>query len=162
MNDLATTTAAAPARSFCTFRRAQRLHGIEVFHVREVSPHFPMTPVPQAPPAVRGLANLRSRIYLILDLRPLLGLPPVDCGQTSRFIILKPEIGQDLGILVEEGGDIAHVSADRIESAAGRDSSGDVTSLIAGVCKLESELMTVVDPTQIAQVVARLFDRVSR
>jgi len=163
MNHLATTTAAA-VRSFFTFRLGKRLHGIEVLHVREISPLLPMTPVPQSPPAVRGLVNLRSRIYLVLDLRPLMGFPSVECGETSRLVILKPEIGQDLGILVEQGGDIAHVSADLIEPSAGAgDSSGDgASSLVVGVCKLESELMILIDPRRIAEVVTTLIEKTPR
>ena len=162
MNELVKTGAGA-VRSFCTFRLGQRLHGIEVMHVREISPHLPMTPVPQAPPAVRGLVNLRSRIFLVLDLRPLLGMEPVPCTETTRLVILKPDIGQDVGILVEQGGDIAHVRADQIEptgvGAGANDPSGERTSpLVVGVCKLESELMILVDPRRITEFVTTLFD----
>jgi len=161
MNNLVTTGGAV--RSFFTFRLGQRLHGIEVLHVREISPLLPMTVVPQAPAAVRGLVNLRSRIFLVLDLRPLLGLPTADCTDTGRLVILKPEIGQDLGILVEQGGDIAHVRTDQIEPLTGAgDSSGEgASSLVVGVCKLEAELMILVDPRRIAESVTTLFERAS-
>ena len=150
-------------RSFCTFRLTNRLYGIEVLHVREISPYLQSTAVPQAPPAVHGLVNLRSRIYLALDLRPLLGLSVVNFTDQSRLIILKPEIGQDVGILIEQGGDIVHVNADQIERRSGAgDSSSEGASLIAGVCKLESELMIIVEPARIAQAVTRLFNKVSR
>lgn len=162
MSDL--TTLVSAARSFCTFRLSGRLYGIEVLHVREVSTPLLLTPVPQAPAAVRGLVNLRSRIFLVLDPRPLLGMPAAPSGESSRLVILKPEIGQDLGILVEEGGDIAHVRADQIEPATGTgDWDDDVaSSLIAGVCKFESELMMIVDPRRITEAVTTFFDKASR
>ena len=100
MNELATT--GSSVRSFCTFRLGQRLHGIEVLHVREISPHLPMTPVPQAPPAVRGLVNLRSRIYLVLDLRPLLGMSPIPCTEASRLMILKPEMARNQSSMIKK------------------------------------------------------------
>ncbi len=151
----------APVRSFCTFRLEQRLCGIEAAHVREISPYLPVTPVPQAPAAIRGLVNLRSRIYLALDLRPMLGLPPIECSAEGRLIILKPEIGKDLAVLVECGGDIVHVKAAQIEpsSTAANDSAGDGASpLIAAVCKLEQELMMVVDPTRFTDTVMKLIE----
>jgi purine-binding chemotaxis protein CheW len=162
MNALVATGSAA--RSFYTFRLGQRLHGINVLHVREISPHLPMMPVPQAPPAVRGLVNLRSRIYLVLDLRPLMGMAAIPCTAESRLIILKSEIGQDVGILVEHGSDIAHVSTDQIEPFAGAgDAAGEgASSLVVGVCKLESELMILVDPVRIIEAVTALFDKASR
>jgi chemotaxis signal transduction protein len=91
-------------------------------------------------------------------------LPPVECTQASRLVILKPEIGQDLGILVEEGGDIAHVRSDQIESATASDeTSGEAASLlVAGICKFESELMILVDPKRMTEAVTKLFDVASR
>ncbi len=152
MNELVSTD--APVRSFCTFRIQGRLHGMEVAHVREVSPHLPVTPVPQAPPAIRGLVNLRSRIYLVLDLRRLLGFSSIDCTAESRLIILKPQVAADVGVLVEQGGDIVHVSVDQIESAPAADGLGDsASSVITDVCKLESELLMVVDPVRLTEAV---------
>ena len=146
-------------RSFCTFRLGPRLYGIDVAQVREVSPLLPMTPVPQAPPAVHGLFNLRSRIYLALDLRPLLTLPVVQSTPASRLLILRQEIGQDLGVLVEIGGDIVHAPADSIEaSGASPDpNSQENSSLVAGACKLPGELMIVVDVAGIARIVSNLM-----
>src|SRR3954464_4532443 len=87
-------------RSFCTFRADRRLYGIDVSSLREISTSVPITPVPPAPPAVCGLANLRSRVFLILDLRPLLGLPPTESTPDSRLLIFKPAVAQDTGLLV--------------------------------------------------------------
>src|SRR5580765_5094406 len=87
-------SANSETRAFCTFRADQRLYGIDVSSLREISTNITITPVPPAPAAVRGLANLRSRIHLILDLRPLLGLAPVECTLDSRLIILKPKVAE--------------------------------------------------------------------
>jgi purine-binding chemotaxis protein CheW len=148
-------------RSFCTFRADGRLYGIDVAHLREVSTHVATTPVPQAPPAIRGLINLRSRIYLVIDLRPLLGLADVPCTADSRLIILKPELGEDLGVLVDSGGGVVRVKGSDIEAPGQSASGGGETpadvppSLSGGVCKLESELMVILDPVAIASDVAR-------
>jgi purine-binding chemotaxis protein CheW len=151
--------AQAALRSFCTFRLEQRLYGIDVARVREVSPFLPITPVPQAPPAVRGLFNLRSHIYLALDLQPLLGRPPTHCTAESRFIILKPNVAPDAGVLVEQGGDIVHTSAELIEPAGHAiDPPAEGTpALIAGVCRLPAELMMVVDLSRITEIVMKLI-----
>lgn len=148
-------------RSFCTFRADARLYGIDVAHLREVSTHVTTTPVPQSPPAVRGLTNLRSRVYVVIDVRPLLGLPPVDCTVDSRLIILKTESGEDMGVLVDRGGDIVRVKQRDIEasvqSVSGTaEAPADVPpALTGGVCKLETELMVILDPIAIISDVAR-------
>jgi len=158
MNELATTSAAI--RSFYTFRLGPRLGGIELPHVREISPHLPTTPVPQVPPAVRGLTNLRSRIYLVLDLQPLLESSPTECTSDSRLIILKPDVALDVAVLVESGADIVHVRSEQIEPVS---SSSDVQAdsassmMITGVCKLDRELLMVVDPKMLIDAVTKLL-----
>lgn len=159
---MAETTEVRPAgRVFCTFRAGERLYGIDVAHLREVSTQVATTPVPQAPAAVRGLTNLRSRVYLVIDLRPLLGLAPAACTADSRLIILRPEFGEDLGLLVDSGGDVVRASEQDIEAAVrpGDRSAGNAADsppgLSAGVCKLESELMVVLDVAGVVGEVAR-------
>lgn len=148
-------------RPVCTFRLGSRLHGIEVAHVREVSPCLPITPVPQAPPAVRGLVNLRSRIHLALDPRPLLGLGRIEIGPDCRLVILKPGVAPDLGLLVDRGGDIVHVESSQIESLAGSDAQApgapSASGLIAGACKLPGELLLILDPTKLIDAVLGQF-----
>ncbi|MFO0874221.1 MAG: chemotaxis protein CheW [Phycisphaerales bacterium] len=157
MNDVVPGRAATT--SCCTFRLEQRLYGIVVAQVREISPLLAVTTVPQAPAAVCGLVNLRSRIHLILDPRPLLGLASVGSTAESRLLILKPDVAKDVGLLVERGGDIVHVPSDRIEVATGvADSPAHAAPhLVGGVCKLDAELMMILDPTQLVDAVSRLF-----
>jgi len=160
MPDLAVTN--SPARQFCTFRADGRLHGIELSSLREISTSIAITPVPPAVPAVRGLANLRSKILLVLDLRPLLGLAPAPCTPQSRLLIFKPAIAQDTGLLVESGGDIVAVPQDRIETLdenppGSKPAAGRQLALVVGVSKLEQELMMIIDAARLAGTVAQLL-----
>lgn len=152
-----------PTRSFCTFRADRRLYGMDVQSLREISAAIAITPVPPAVQAVRGLANLRSRILLVLDLRPLVGLKPVPCTQDSRLIIFKTSIAPDTGLLVDSVGNILSVPTERIEA---RDNelpsiSGDFEEEppqpVAGVCKLDNELLMIIDAARLVSVVANLL-----
>ena len=150
-------------RVFCSFRTEGRLYGIDAAQVREVSAQVVLTPVPQAPPAVRGLTNLRSRVYLVVDVRPVLGLPPVECTADSRLIVLQPHLAENFGILVEHGGDIVRVSAARIEEtlppAAGTvDAAGDrPPDVVVSVGKLDSELMNIIDAARLVESLEALM-----
>lgn len=144
-------------RVFCSFRTQGRLYGVDAAQVREISTQTVFTPVPQAPAAVRGLANLRSRIYLVIDIRPILGLAPIACTQDSRLIVLKPHLAENLGILVEQGGDIVHAHLSQIEEAsttpdeATKTATRGQSAVIAGVCKLDAELMNIIDLTRVVK-----------
>ena len=66
----------ANLRQFCTFAVDDLLFAIDVLDVQEVIRYQEMTRVPTAPPAVRGLINLRGQIVTAIDLRRRLGLRP--------------------------------------------------------------------------------------
>jgi purine-binding chemotaxis protein CheW len=142
-------------RNFFTFRAQGRLYGIDVEQIREVSTHVAVTPVPQAPPIVRGLANLRSRIHLVLDLAPALGLPPPQSTPASRLIVLKPGIAENLGLFADSGGDIVSVKPEAIEEASAYEPetaeppAEQQTSPVVGVCKLDADLMMIIDPVRV-------------
>ena len=59
---------------FCTFSVDGLFFGVEVYRVQEVIRYQEMTPVPLAPPVVKGLINLRGQIVLAIDVRRALGL----------------------------------------------------------------------------------------
>jgi chemotaxis signal transduction protein len=69
--------------SWCTFRLGGRLYGIRVERVQEVLKPMPLTPVPLAPAAVRGLLNLRGQIVTALDLAPSLDAIAADSSRCS-------------------------------------------------------------------------------
>jgi purine-binding chemotaxis protein CheW len=60
----------------CTFRVGDDVFGLEVSRIQEVMRDHDLTPVPRAPPALRGLINLRGQIVTAFDMRTVLGLPP--------------------------------------------------------------------------------------
>ncbi len=141
------------SRAFLTFRVSGRLYGLDVAQVREVSTHTAFTPVSQAPPLVRGLANLRSRIYLVLDAGMALGRTPTDCTSENRLIVLHERVAEHLCLLVDQGGDIVQVPIEQIEDAANAEAAdSSVTSTptpVVALCKLEGELMMVIDPGRV-------------
>ncbi|MBI3833983.1 MAG: chemotaxis protein CheW [Planctomycetes bacterium] len=142
-----------PSRAFLTFRSSGRLYGLEIAQVREVSMHMDFTPVLQAPSLVRGLANLRSRIYLVLDAGMALGGASGSCTSESRLIVLHESIAKNLGILVEQGGDIIQVPIGQIEDADHAEAENASTQLtptyVVALCKLEGDMMMVIDPGRI-------------
>jgi len=160
MTELA-TLGGAVERTFYTFRADQRLFGIDVAHVREVSTQTAVTPVPQAPPNIRGLTNLRSRIYLVLDPRPSLGLPPADTTAASRLVVLQAHVAEHLGLLVDRGGEIVRVAPGQIEEIAPVDAASAQEAPevrhtpVVGVCKLEHELMMIIDPARLVAAAER-------
>jgi purine-binding chemotaxis protein CheW len=139
----------SPARTLATFRLGGDLFGIDVELVKEVAEAPPLTLIPHAPAAVRGCANRRGQIILILDLRTLLDRDATDIGPETRLVTFKPELGDPFGVLVDRIGEVLPVRLDEIDAQV-ENATGGATpphyELVAGVAKLAGDLVTILDP----------------
>lgn len=73
------SAALPPPGKYLTFTLGRDAYGIPVGKVREIL-RMPeeVTPVPQTPPYVRGVINLRGKIIPVVDLRVRFGLGPLE------------------------------------------------------------------------------------
>lgn len=146
-----TTAAASQTCQFCTFRLNGRLYGIDIHDVREVGPETDFTPIFHAPRAVRGYMNVRGRIYLLLDLRRMLGFEDKALDAASRVILFKPAVGENFGILVDSIADMVTVDQAQIENRRKQDHGhpqGEERrgiDIAMGICKMEKELLVILN-----------------
>lgn len=82
------TTAAASERRFLTFRVDSRLYALPADEVSEVIRLPPVSRVPQSPPSLLGLANLRGSVIPVASVRALLGRAESAVSPESRAIVL--------------------------------------------------------------------------
>ncbi len=137
----------------CTFRLGEFLFGVGVKGVQEVICEQAMTPVPLAPPVVRGLINLRGQIVTALDLRRRLGLPEAPPGRRCANVVVKA--GDDLvSLLVDEIGDILDVDPASFEGPP-EALAAPLLALTQGVCKLKDRLLVILDTDKVADVGGR-------
>jgi purine-binding chemotaxis protein CheW len=129
-------------RQFSTFYLDRLLVGVEVLRVQEVIRCQPMTAVPTAPPAVRGLINLRGRIVTALDLRARLGLGARAGGAEPMNVVLRGDDG--VSLLVDRVGEVVEVDDQDFEPAPEM-LSGAARELIRGAYKLRGQLLLVLD-----------------
>ena len=99
-------------RQVCAFSVADHLFALPLSQVQEVLSTPELTPVPLAPPAVRGLINLRGRIVTVFDLRRRLGLPPG--GAEAMTVVLRARDG-GVSLLVDAVEDVVEASAQALE-----------------------------------------------
>jgi purine-binding chemotaxis protein CheW len=72
----------------CLFTLAGEPFAVELGSAREVVSFDDYTIVPGAPPPLLGVANLRGTVMPILDVRPLLGLPPHTMERRTNTLVL--------------------------------------------------------------------------
>ncbi len=145
-------------RLFCTFRVDDRLFGVDILDVREVTTETTYTRIAHAPAEVLGLVNIRGHIFLVLDLRRLLGMPESTVTGNSRLVLFKPSVGSAFGVVVDEIANIQTVESDHIEAYSRNDRELAMTNvrrvdLIDAVCRLHDELMVVLNPRKFLPVI---------
>jgi purine-binding chemotaxis protein CheW len=128
-------------RQFCTFRLDRLYFGVETRDVQGVVSEQPLTRVPLAPPAVRGLMNLRGEVVASIDLRPCLGL---DAGEGEHASIILTSSSQLVGLLVDEIGDVVAVAEQQLEPPPDALPTR-LRGITESVCQQEGRLMLVLN-----------------
>ncbi|MFS3127073.1 chemotaxis protein CheW [Nocardioides sp. Bht2] len=144
-------TRSAVQTQYCTFWVRGLYFGVAVQDVQEVLRSHQMTPVPQAPEAIRGLINLRGQIVTALDLRRRLALDEGEAPEPMNVIVRSH--GEAVSLLVDQIGDVIdtgdldlHPTPSNLPVA--------VQSVLHGVIPLPEAILLVLDPDQAVEVTA--------
>jgi purine-binding chemotaxis protein CheW len=122
---------AGEALQVLSFEVGTQTYCVPVNSVREIRGVTPPTQLPDAPPYVRGVINLRGQVMPVIDLSQRLGKGPAVDG--ARQVIIVVEHHDDVaGLLVDAVCDSFIVPADAISPppALGEDASPLVSAVI--------------------------------
>lgn len=75
-----------PAVNHIVFGLGGARYAVSIRSVLELDRLSPITPVPNTPEFVLGVTNVRGDVVTVLDLRRLVGLPPLARPETGRLI----------------------------------------------------------------------------
>ena len=111
----------ATAAKYLTFTLGNEEYAVGVLKVREIIKLMEITAVPQVPPYVKGVVNLRGRVIPIVDLRVRFGLPAVQYAERTCIVVV--ELGlQDsaalIGLIVDAVSDVLTIATDDLTDAA--------------------------------------------
>lgn len=126
------------------FRLAEGSYAIEIAAVREIIRPQPVTVVPQAPPFVVGVINLRSAVVPVLDLRQRCGLPAAEQTRDSRVVVVQVN-EQNVGLQVDAVSEVITLPPDVVEPAAAVVRGAGAEQLLRGVAKLDDCLVMLLD-----------------
>lgn len=128
---------------YLTFRLGDEEYGLEILKVQEIRAVSPITPVPNTPPSVKGVMNLRGTIIPVLDLRTRLGMTEI---AHSRFtVIIVVLMGtRSVGLVVDSVCDVLAIAKADIEPAA-TFAGGQEVSFVAGLAHAAERLVVLLD-----------------
>ena len=146
MQQVATATRVAQLETgsqFLSFILGSEEYGIEILRVQEIRGYSAITPIPNTPPHIRGLINLRGTVAPVVDLRAKFGMPAVDY---TRFtvIILVAVSGKTVGLIVDAVSDVLNLAEDRIQPPPDLGSQVDMR-ILRGVVAFDNRLVGLLD-----------------
>jgi purine-binding chemotaxis protein CheW len=127
-----------------TFVLEKEEFGVPVRSVREIIRVSEITRVPQAPPHIRGVTNLRGRIIPVVEIRTRIGLTPATVGYLSRILLVEAH-DRVFGLLVDAVTEVLKVPASSVTPAPPEVLSSASAEYFVGVAQLEKRLIVLLD-----------------
>lgn len=134
-----------------TFALDAEEYGVNVLKVREIIRMTTITRVPNTPPFVEGVINLRGKVIPVFSIRKKLGLADVQRDERTRIVVM--EVGSDLiGIIVDAVSEVIRISESEIQPPPSVMNDGMAQECIAGVINQAERLLVFLE-------VEKLFTR---
>lgn len=127
---------------FLTFNLAEEEYGLEIMKVREIIGIMDITSVPQMPPHVKGVINLRGKVIPVVDLRLKFEMEPAEYTEATCIIVV--DVGTLVGIIVDTVQEVLDIDAEQIDPPPPLGASVD-TTFIFGMGKVKDEVKILLD-----------------
>ena len=153
---MTTTTASGSNRKatsshvgkYLTFFLGRESYGLPVLKVREIIQFVAPTLVPQLPPHIKGVINLRGKVVPVIDLRLKFGMEAGAGGDQVCIIVVQVTAAdgslKSTGMIVDGVEEVAQVSSEEIEPAPDF-GGGFNTHYIQGMAKVRGGVKTLLD-----------------
>ncbi len=159
-NEQGTAKADARAGKYLVFHLGDEEFGIQVQKVREIMGVQDITQVPQTPPHVKGVINLRGKVIPVVDLRLKFTMPALDYTHRTCIIVVQvlgPRGSMLMGIVVDGVVEVLQVAGADVEDTPSFGKEVEIP-YVMGLAKLKGKVKILLDIDQVmtARELARL------
>jgi len=126
-----------------TFGIGEEEFGIDILKVQEIIRTMAIAKVPNSPPYVEGVINLRGKVIPVIDLRSRFNMGYRSHDNHTRIIVLELH-GMIIGFVVDEVSEVLRIQSNTVEPPPPV-VSGIESEYIKGVGKLDNRLLILLD-----------------
>lgn len=123
-----------------SFNLGAEEYAVEVLKVREIIRMTPITHIPNTPPSVEGIVNLRGKVIPIISLRNRFGMMSTDDDQHTRIMVMDIT-GKLMGFIVDGVSEVIRISNAEIQPPPSIAAGGVDQDFICGVIKHGEQLL---------------------
>lgn len=132
---------------FLTFIMNNEEYGVNILCVQEIRGWESATPLPNSPPHIKGVINLRGTIVPIIDLRQCFGLEAIEYTPVTVVIVLKVESAKGsriMGIVVDAVSEVYTIANADMKAAPDLGDAVD-TGYIRGLVDVDSKMVILLE-----------------
>lgn len=146
---------------YLTFTQGSETFGIGILSVREILEFEEVTPLPMAPPHIRGIINLRGAAIPIVDFGIRLGRAPTVASKRTAIIIIDgsgPGSAHGIGMFVDAVNAVIEIGAAEIQEAPeiGASAHGEI---VQGVARIDGKFVLLLKVGDVLRRCDSLGDR---
>lgn len=140
---------ATDGNQYLTFTLGDELYGVDILKVQEIKGYTAVTRIPNTPPYIKGVLNLRGTIVPIVDLRCRFNMEET---KYTMFTVIVVVVVREkvVGLIVDSVSDVLNIAKQDIQDPPEFGHQID-TSFLNGIGKAGDKLVAVLH-------IERLFD----
>ena len=127
---------------FLTFSVGQEVYGIDIRYVVEIVGIQPITEVPEYPEHIRGIINLRGKIFPVMDVRLRFKKPQREYDSRTCIIVIDTNEIQ-IGLIVDSVAEVLDIPESDIVPPPDLNKSGQ--RFLKAIGKVGSEIKLLLD-----------------
>ena len=132
------------ADQYLVFTAQSQELGVQAMRVQEISQVLPVSHVPNAPPYIEGIMNLRGRIASVINFRKKFGFEPKEHDEDTRVIVVELD-NYPIGITVDSVEEVVKIPDSSVQNLPESTSTAESKEYITGIGMLDKRLIILLD-----------------
>lgn len=136
------------------FELGAEYFGIDISLVEGINKMLEITKIPQSPPYLEGITNLRGSVLPVIDLPKRFGMPDQERTNETRIMVANVD-GLKIGMIVSAVSEVLTIEDNIIEPPPPMVSNIN-SEFIIGVAKIDKRLVILLDLAKVLTVEEKL------
>lgn len=147
--------ASTESKLFINFTLGSKEFCVDIIQIKEIIEMQDITEIPNSPPCIRGVLNLRGIVIPVIDLKKRFQLESTEIPRKPKLIVVD-DAGKLTGMIVDSVSKVINLEPNQIQRAPAMTLAID-SQFVAGVGKIEDKLIVILDLKKVLSIDEKNF-----